>query len=104
MPTWIGRVENALGKSFVSPPQIHDAVPSSTNTRPIVTTTTARTLAFSTGRMTVRSIAIPPRNAIPSVAKNAPQYPKPQCISCQAMYVVNIAIAPWAKLITSVAR
>ena len=54
--------------------------------------------------MTTSSVARPPAKAIASVATNAGQYERPHSISWKAMYVVNIAIAPWAKLITSVAR
>ena len=100
----MGRVGNALGKYLISGDQIHEATPWSTKISPIVTTTTASAPACSTGRITTRSRAIPPRNAIPSVAKKAAQKGRPHWISCQAMYVVNIAIPPWAKLITSVAR
>ena len=36
---------------------------------------------------------------------NAGQYEKPWfVVSVQAMYVENVAISPWAKLITPVAR
>ena len=48
------------------------------------TITIASTGALSTGRMTVRSIATPPANAIPSVSTNAGQNPRPWSISVQA--------------------
>ena len=55
--------------------------------------------------MTARWIATPPTKEIASVAKNAPQNGKPWLTwSVQAMYVANIAISPWAKLMTPVER
>ncbi len=57
----------------------------------------------STGRMTIRSSATPPTNAIASVSTNAGQYDM-WCISENAMNVVNIAISPCAKLMTPVER
>ena len=56
--------------------------------------------ALSTGRMTLRSIATPPTNAIASVSTNAGQYGL-WLLSDHAMKVVNIAISPCAKLTTS---
>ena len=67
--------------------------------------TTVRTEAFATGAMTTRWMPTPRANAKTSVAANAGQYDQPWfSISVQAMYVVNIAISPCAKLITPVAR
>ena len=71
--------------------------------RPTVTITTAITECW-TGRMTTTWMTTPSTNAIASVKKNASQYETPQSMSWYAMYVVAIAISPWAKLITSVAR
>ncbi len=65
-----------------------------------MTITTVTIGARSTGRMTTRSTATPPANAIPSVAKNAAQYGQPESISHRAMNAENIAISPCAKLIT----
>ena len=45
--------------------------------------TIVRIGAFSTGRITTRSIARPPANAMASVAKNAPQYGIPALSSAQ---------------------
>ena len=89
---------------MISGDQIHAASPLKTTRSAIVAITTVSTLARSSGRITVRCSTTPPANAIPSVAANAHQYERPWCaFRLQAMYVVNIAISPWAKLITSVA-
>ena len=72
-PTLMARVEKALGKARVSPPQIQNAAPFSPISRPTVTITIATTGARSTGLITTRSTATPPRNASPSVAKKAAQ-------------------------------
>ena len=48
------------------------------------TMTIVSTGAFSTGRITTRSIASPPTKAIASVAANATQYESPALISVQA--------------------
>ena len=97
-------VGNGLGKNWICGDQIQAARPFRITSSAIVAITTVRTLARSSGRMTTRCSATPPTNAIPSVVKKAGQYEKPWwVISDQPMYVVNIAISPWAKLITSVA-
>ena len=67
------------------------------------TMTIVSTGAFSTGRITTRSIRRPPTNATASVAQNATQYGRPALIMDQARYVLNIAISPWAKFTMSVA-
>ena len=107
-PASIVRVENALGKRFVSAPQIHAASPKSAMPRPSVTMTIVSTGAPSTGRMTSRSSAMPPANEMASVRVKPTQrwYPGPlgSAISHQAMNVENIAISPCAKLMTPVAR
>ena len=46
--------------------------------------TTARIGEFSTGRMTIRSIATPSTNALATVIAKAPQYGTPACSSAQA--------------------
>ena len=69
-----------------------------------MTTTTVNTPPRAVGRMITRSTAIPPAKAIPIVAAKAAQYDTPHSMSWKVMYVVNIAIPPCAKLITSVAR
>ena len=51
----------------------------------MVTTTAAKTGAFSTGRMIMRSIAMPPRNDTTSVTAKAAQNGSPAFISVQAM-------------------
>ncbi len=107
-PTSIVRVENALGKRFVSAPQIQAASPNSAMPRPSVTMTMVSTGAPSTGRMTSRSSATPPANEMTSVSTKPIQrwYSGPfgSAISHQAMNVENIAISPWAKLMTPVER
>ena len=52
---------------------------------PIVTTTAARTGAFSTGRMTTRSITMPPMNETTSVTTKATQKGNPAFTNVQAM-------------------
>src|SRR5436190_18349837 len=95
---------NGLSKALTSAPQIQPVRPLIAISSPIVTITIAISGRFSTGRVTTRSIAIPPENAINSVSANAGQYDMPWSISDHAMYVVNVAISPCAKLTTSVAR
>jgi hypothetical protein len=65
--------ENPLGKNCTCGVQIHDARPLKTTSKPIVTITTLRTGALSTGRIATRSTAIPPAKATPIAAKNAAQ-------------------------------
>ncbi len=102
------RVENALGKLFVSAPQIQAARPKSAMPRPSVTMTIVSTGAPSTGRITSRSSATPPANEMTSVSVKPIQrcHPGPlgSAISHQAMNVENIAISPCAKLMTPVER
>ena len=95
---------NGLSNAFTSAPQIQPMVALIVSRRPIVTITITSSARRSTGRMTTRSTATPPAKAIASVSANAGQYDIPWCISDQAVYVVNVAISPWAKLITSVER
>src|SRR5207245_11264825 len=96
--------DHGLGKNLISGDQIHAARPFRITSSAIVAITTVSTLVRSSGRMTTRCSATPPTNAIPRLAKNAHHL---KCvlwpINAQAMYVVNIAISPWAKLVTSVA-
>ncbi len=97
-------VGNGLGKNLISGDQIHAASPFRITSRAMVAITTVSTLARSSGRITTRWMPKPPTNAMPSVRANAHQYEMSRCsIKAHAMYVVNIAISPWAKLITSVA-
>ena len=51
----------------------------------MVTTTAARTGAFSTGRITTRSITMPPTNETISVITKATQNGRPAFTSVQAM-------------------
>ncbi len=66
-------VGKGLGKNWICGVQIQPASPFRMTSNAIVAITTVRTLARSSGRMTVRCSAMPPTNAIPSVAKNAGQ-------------------------------
>ena len=94
-----------LGNARISADQIRLASPLNVRTRPIVMITIVRTDALETGAMTTRWIPRPSAKAKASVTTNAGQYDQPWfSISVQAMKVVNIAISPWAKLITPVAR
>ena len=52
---------------------------------PMVTTTAARTGAFSTGLMRTRSIVMPPRNETTNVSTKAAQNGSPALTSVQAM-------------------
>ena len=78
--------------------------PFSSSARPSVMITMVRTDASSTGRIRTRSIVTPPAKAIASTIGNATQNDSPRFISDQAMNVVNVAISPWAKLMTRVER
>ncbi len=85
--------------------QIHCASPLKITNSAIVARITVSGILFSNGRMITRSVAAPRTNAITIVVKNAGQNEKPWfAISVQAMYVVNIAISPCAKLRTWVVR
>jgi len=95
---------NGLSNALTSAPQIQPVIALIAIRSPIVTMTITISGRRSTGRMTTRSTATPPANAIRSVSANAGQYEIPWFISDQARYVMNVAISPWAKLITSVAR
>ena len=66
--------------------------------------TTVSCGARSTGRTTMRSSATPPTNAISTANANASSMGIPVCVSCHAMYVVNIASSPCAKLMMPIAR
>ena len=99
----IGRVENAFGSERVSELQNQRAAPSTTKNSPSVTITIVSTDAFSTGRISVRSTAIPPANAIAHVSANAGQYDM-WFISDHAMKVAKVAISPCAKFTTPVER
>ena len=71
----------------------------------IVARMTVSGFLSSNGRMITRSVAAPRTNANTIVVKNAAQNEKPWWVtSDHAMYVVNIAISPWAKLTTCVVR
>jgi len=73
-------VGNGLGKNSSCGDQIHAASPFRITSSAIVAITIVRTLALSSGRITVRWRSAPPANAIRSVAKNASQNEKPWCV------------------------
>src|SRR3954463_13536257 len=100
----IVRVEKPPSKVRSPPPQMTLIRPFSTSARPSVTITDVTTGPRSKGRITVRSIAIPPTNAIAMTIGNASQNVSPWFINDHAMNVVNVAISPWAKLIVPVVR
>jgi hypothetical protein len=103
--TWIVSLGNGLSTALTSPDQIHVIRPFSASNNPIVTITTRNTSPPSTGRMIVWWIATPPANETSNVTTKAGQYGQPWfTVSDQAMYVEKVAISPWAKLITPVAR
>jgi hypothetical protein len=92
------------GKLRSPPPQMTEERPFSSSASPSVTMTTVRTDACSIGRMSTRSSATPPANAITRTIGNAAQNESPRFMSDHAMNVVNVAISPWAKLMTRVVR
>ena len=73
--------------------------------RPSVTITAFSGGPLSTGRTSTRSTTAPSTSPRRSATTNAePVATSPASITDQAMNVVNIAIAPWAKLTMRVAR
>ena len=56
------------------------------------------------GRMSTRSTTAPNTNPIAKPATKAHQYPTPRPRRLEAMNVVIMAMAPWAKLTIRVAR
>jgi hypothetical protein len=72
-PTSTVELGNGLSNALTSAPQIHPASPLIAMSSPIVTITIVSGDAFSTGRMTTRSIPTPAMNAIASVMRNAGQ-------------------------------
>jgi hypothetical protein len=72
-PTTTVPPENPLGKNCTCGDQIHAARALKTTSSPIVTMTTLRTGAPSTGRIAARSTAMPPTNERTIVATNAVQ-------------------------------
>ena len=72
--------------------------------RPSVTMRIVSGSESSTGRISTRSIAIPPRNDRTSVVTSASPSGTPPSTSPQAMKVENIAISPWAKFTIPVER
>src|SRR5918995_2033030 len=97
-PTSNVRFGNGLSNVLVSPPQIQPTSPLIAIRSPIVTITITISGRCSTGRITMRSTATPPKNAKASVSANAGQYERPLFISDQATNVVNVAISPCEKL------
>src|SRR5436305_369149 len=98
------RVEKPPLNVRSAPPQITLTRPFRTSARPCVTIAADTTGPRSNGRISVRSMPIPPTNAITSTIGNAAQKLRPWFISDHAMNVVKVAISPWAKLIAPVVR
>jgi hypothetical protein len=73
LPTSTVSFGNGLSNAFTSAPQIHPVRPLMRIKRPIVTITITISGRCSTGRISVRSTAAPPKNAITSVAAKAGQ-------------------------------
>jgi hypothetical protein len=71
---------------------------------PRVRITAFRGGAFSTGRTTTRSTIAPMTNPEASATTRARTYEPPELITPEAMNVVNISMAPWAKFTTRVER
>jgi len=67
------RFGNGLSNDFTSADQIQPARPLSVISRPIVTMTIVSWEVCSKGRMSTRSTATPPTNAIASVSAKAGQ-------------------------------
>ena len=82
MPSAAG---NGLGKLLIVYVKIQPAMLLRITSRAMNTTTTASTGAFSTGRMTIRSISTPNTNANATVRRNAAQYGMPALSRLQAM-------------------
>ena len=88
--------ENGAGKDCVWPPKSIGATASRRMSTPRL-----RITAFSGGRdftglTSTRSVTAPITSPEASAITNANQYHTPCWITTSAMYVVNIAIAPWA--------
>ena len=72
--------------------------------RPSVTVTSVSSGEPSTGRISARSISIPPSRRATSVISTARPIGSPASVRLQAPKVLNIAISPWAKLTIPVER
>src|SRR5215472_12963531 len=96
-PTRYPRSENAAGNDRGVLPQIIPAMATSSVYRPRVRMTAFSGGAFSTGRTTTRSTTAPSTNPDASATANPSTYEPPDVITAEAMNVVNISIAPWAK-------
>ena len=72
--------------------------------RPSVTVTSVSSCPPSTGRISTRSITIPPTSETASVSRIASPSATPASVRLQAMKVENIANSPWAKLTIPVER
>ena len=95
---------SARGKPRFSKPQIQPAAELMRMNSPSVTIRIVSGSGSSTGRISMRSIAIPPRNESTSAQTSASPSGSPPSTSPQAMNVENIAISPWAKLTIPVER
>ena len=56
------------------------------------------------GRISTRSVTAPRANPMMSTNTKAHQYPRPRDSRLNAMNVVSMPAAPWAKLMIRVAR
>jgi hypothetical protein len=72
--------------------------------RPSVTVTSVSSGAPSTGRISTRSMTIPPSIESTSVIRIATPTGRSACTSPQATNVLNIASSPWAKFTIPVER
>jgi len=79
-----GSAGNGLGNGLIVYEKIQPARLLKITSKAMNTITTARIGEFSTGRITMRSIATPSTKAPATVSANAPQYGTPAWISAQA--------------------
>jgi hypothetical protein len=92
------------GKPRLVYPQIQPAAALSSTSRPRVTISRVSGRPPSTGRISTRSMAMPPRNDSANAPSSASHNGRPLSCSAQAMNVENIAISPWAKFTIPVER
>ena len=95
---------SARGKPRFSKPQIQPAAELMRMNRPSVTIRIVSGSSPSTGRIRMRSTAIPPTNEIANAETSASPSGSPVSTRPQAMNVENIAISPWAKFTSPVER
>ena len=103
-PTDTASSGNTLGKPRLVEPQIQRARPLTRMNSPSVTVTSVSSGEPSTGRISARSITMPPSRLSTSVISTASRTGTPASTRPQATNVLNIAISPWAKLTIPVER